>query len=44
MYPAFDWSAYPNVQRYRELMAKVPHWQEVFGPLIGMFSKPAEKP
>lgn len=33
---AFDWSPYPNVQRYRELMARVPHYNEVFGQLLAM--------
>ena len=32
-YANFDWSPYPNVQRYREHMTHVPHYAEIFAPL-----------
>jgi len=36
MVPNFDWTPYANIQRYRELMRKAPHYDAVFAGLLEM--------
>jgi len=39
--PQFDWSPFPNIVRYRDLMHKVPHFNAVHEALIEMTSQKA---